>query len=593
MKKNKLLFILSTFILVGCNNSLISTSNNSSSTSFNTSSSSSSSTIDTSDWILNGDEALALSNPNNWVYSVDSNLNTTLAMEYEKELYFNYEKVNAANWNSAQLFYHNSNVNVGNEYNISLSISSSHAGKITLNGEVVELNAGITDVELSNVLQENQATISMQFGTKETGILSENLEVVISSFKVNKKETAKEIIQRAIEANNYTITLTEGMNGYTVTSKFFEKAAHFDWSNSIDGTGDSIGYAENDTAVFGFSIKDGKVIANSNYFYDYETESNVKGLYTSNYVFTYSGLEGLPSLHKLDLSQFDYLLETGESLKINNGSSLKALTFMLDDFYCTYYYGGIASTELLLNEDGNLEFSIKTKMGDVSKFLLSNIGTTEEETIEAFIESKNFCPSSEISTEGDPEVEAMLSDINNGNYSVNKGTYGSFYMNDRYSYDVSIDSDTGEEVITGYIKLSDGVYSYSVKDSIVVLGDNYTSMYPSITEINHLAGLSAGGVTYFNDASKYSKNETEGWFEMVPNDYSHYTFGSKWYGQTSLSCDLVTLERGVSNITIGTNMSFADGSGEAQDSLMVYLVVYSIGNTTVEFMESYLASLEA
>ena len=89
----------------------------------------------------------------------------------------------------------------------------------------------------------------MQFGTEENGIIAENLEFVFTNFVIKKQANAKDIIESAIEANNYTITLTQGLNGYKVTSKFFENAALFDWKNTIDDVGENYGYAENATGA--------------------------------------------------------------------------------------------------------------------------------------------------------------------------------------------------------------------------------------------------------------------------------------------------------------------------------------------------------
>lgn len=601
MKKSKLICLLGALLISGCgsngnssssilNNNVSSNTSASTSSSSSKPSSSSSSTIDTSEWFNKGNEETAINNPNEWVYSVDENLKTTLAMEFEGEIYFYYEKVNNASWDSAQLFYHDSEIGVGRGYIISFSVSSSTAGKITINNQIVEVTSGLSEVSIECVQEEDKPTISMQFGTEENGIIAENLEFVFTNFVIKKQANAKDIIESAIEANNYTITLTQGLNGYKVTSKFFENAALFDWKNTIDDVGENYGYAENATGAFGFSVKDGKIRSNSNYFKDADGEI-VKGLYTSSYQFTYDGLEGLPSLYKLDLSKFDYDLKTGVKVTIEDGSSLKALTFMLDEFHSSYYFGGIKETNLTLKENGNLEFAIKTKMGDISKFELSNIGTTEDALIEEFIASKNFCPASDVSTEGDPEVELMLADIKGANYQVNKGDAGEFYINEKYSYNVSIDSETNASTINGYIKLNDGVYSYVVEDEKVILGENYTELYGNITNVKDLAGLDSGMVTYFNDASKYSKNESEGYYEMIPTSSGYYTFSSKWFGISALGCELITLERGENNITIGASLITADGNGNPQEAMMSYLVVYNIGNAKVQFMEDYLASL--
>ena len=601
MKNGKLLCMLMAFLIAGCgsNNDTSSSSlTNNSSSSLTNQSNSSSSTIDTTGWFNKGNEEDAINSPNEWIYSTDDNLKTTLAMEHEGEIYFYYEKVNNASWNSAKLFYHDNSISSGKGFSVSFSMTSSVEGKITINDKVVELSTGLSEISLELVQEENKPTLTIQFGTESDGILSENLEIVFSDFVIKKQANAKDIIQKALDANNYTITLTKGMNGYEGTSKFFENAAYFDWKNTIDDVSGNSGYAENETGVFGFSMKNGKVSPHNNYYMN-ENNEVVKGLYTSDYSFTYeeidegTGIKGLPSLHQLDLNDFDYDLKTNTKVKIKDGSSLKALTYMLDEMYSTYYYGGVAEAELTLKDNGNLEFALKTNMRDVSRFELSNIGTTEDSLIEEFIVSKNFCPASSVSTKGDPEVEAMLANIKNGNYHVNKGENGEFVINEKYSYNVTIDPETKVETINGYLKLADGVYSYVVEDNKVVLGENYTELYGNIENVKDLAGLDSGMVTYFNNASKFLKNEQEGYYEMVPDDNSHFTFSEKWFGASALNCSLITLEKGVSNITIGANLTLQDEAGYPKDPEMKYLVVYNIGTAEVEFMENYFASLEA
>ena len=158
MKKRYLVGLISALMIVGCGSN--GNSSNNSSILNNSNSSTSSSTIDTTGWIANGDESFAINNPNSWVYSVDDNVKTTLAMENEGELYFYYNKSGTVSWNSAQLFYHSSSLKVGNGYNVVLSLSSSIAGKITINGEVVEIKEGLNDLTISSVLEENKSAIS-------------------------------------------------------------------------------------------------------------------------------------------------------------------------------------------------------------------------------------------------------------------------------------------------------------------------------------------------------------------------------------------------------------------------------------------------
>ena len=610
MKKINTLLLLSLVTLVGCgsntsttssssskntvtssssvsSNSVVS-SNSSNSSNLSNSTVSSSSTIDMTGWISKGSESDAVAKPNNWFY--DANVTPSLAMEYEGELYFNYDNTNVPTaWNSVALFYHDNSLRVGNGYKLQLSVSSTKAGFITICGQKVEVKDGTIDFTIENVLEENKAAIAIYFGSEDEP-LNGAIDIVIGSVKISKKANALDIINEALEAKNYTISMSEegGMNGYYVTSKFFENAAHFSWGNSIDGTSGQHGFAENSEGVFSFSVNEGTVQPGSKYLEDLHTTENLKGLYTSAYEFTFSGLEGLPSLHKLDLSQFDYDLETGKKVRIKDGSSAKAFSFMLDEFYSTYYYGGVVATDITLLEGGALEIAIRTRMGDYSRFVLSNIGTTEDAVIQEFIGSENFRPAidEEIDYETDPVVQSMLDDIALGNYTINKADGTKFYMNEKYSY-----SEDSEGNVKGYVKLDNGIFQYFVEEGKVVLGeDNYQETW-NINNIYELDGLNSSNVNYFKDATKYTYNEIMDIYEMIPTG-SFYSFSTKWFNEVALSIDLITLEKNDSNINIGALLSIVDDLGEITSQEMRYLEVSNIGNTSNEFMESYLESIK-
>ena len=67
--------------------------------------------------------------------------------------------------------------------------------------------------------------------------------------------------------------------------------------------------------------------------------------------------EGIPSLHKLDLTQFDFDLIIGESASIQTGESLRYLSYMLGYDFCTFYYSGISGGKVMLNSNDDIEIT--------------------------------------------------------------------------------------------------------------------------------------------------------------------------------------------------------------------------------------------
>ena len=564
---------------VSTTSSSSSLSNSSSSTSISSSSSS-----ESVEWIKNGGVNEAINNSGEWIYSSDSDTTMTLAEYNEDSLYVSYK--NATKWDSVQLYYHDSKLSVNKGYTVSFDITSNKNGKITINNQEFEVKDGTKTITLESTLLENSCAISIQFGVKNGSILTANGNIIISNLKVNKKQTAADIVTKALESNNYTLSLVNGMNGYTGEFKFFENATFFSWANSIDGIVGNIGYGENSEGIFSFgkkSYEGNDYFESKSGYYKDEENQNVKGLYTSEHVFTYEGLNGMPSLHHLNLNQLDLEVEVGTPVKIKNGSSLKALTFMLDEFYATYYYSGVNTATVMLNSDGNLEFTFTNRVKESSTFVLSNIGNTTDSLLEEYISSENFMPGAS-GVKVDEELKSMLDLINGSNYLVNKADGSLFCINDKYIYDEVVDIETNEKVISGYIKLNDGIYHYTIENDEVIV-DEEPSAYESISELGGLKYIS-----YFNDPTLYSRTN-DGLYEMnvSSNDYSWYTFGSKWLGQTIMGLDKVSLEKGISNITIGAHVNYYIGESETLTTEWKYLVVYQINNAQVDILENYLA----
>lgn len=627
MKNKYSMLMLLALVVSGCrstntsstsqNNSINNlTSSSEVSSSSSNASTSSSSSIDKTGWIEENNENYAINNPKKWIYEVDSSkVNVTNAMYFEddKMLYFDF--YGNGNYNDTSLYYHDTYVFVGETYTTTFSITSNVAGKITVNGSEFDIKVGTSEIVVERELLEGNATVSIQFGAKGSSLISDNVCIEIGDLNISKITNVKARLEHAIELNNYTITLKEDNDsfngsGYYGEFKFFEKAVHYSYGNIYDGDSSktNFGYFENETGIFGFSLKNDSIEVNSSYYTDNNNEI-IKGLYSTsekihNTDFTGDKkgrlCEGLPSLHKLDLSQFDYDLRIGESAALEDDDSLRYLSYMLGYDFCTLYYSGIVDGKVSLNSNDDLEISFTNayKYNQVT-FVISNIGATINEAIENFITSDSFYPSSDASEkEVDPALISMSQDIENGNYTVTKQDGTKFYMNDKYSYMETKDSETGTITVTGYIKTSTGLYAYSIDNNEVVVyeDENYLEYYPNIT-VAGLDGLNSGNAQYFkeNTLADYTYNESESRYEFVPSasEYSYISFTNKWFNDMALSCDLITLKRVGSNIVIGLNVVDDDASGNAMEPTYKTLEVSNIGSTTVTVLDEYLASLEA
>ena len=597
MKKSNLI-LLSMLIIAGCSNTTTSSSSLS-----NSSSSSTSSTIDTTGWIEKGEESVAITNSNNWIYNSDDNVKMKLAMTLDSELYFNYEKIGTASWNSLQLFYHKPSIDVGETYKVSFSISSSNSGSITVNGEVFNLNSGSNSISVSRVLPANSATLSIQFGTESTGFFADSSNFVLGNVQILKRGNAKKIIEKAISCNNYTIELTEGQSQQTGTYKFFEKGAIF--KHYVDYGYQYRGFGENEEGILGINTSNGETFS-TNWDYFRDKEGNVvKGLYSTREVIDFDdnsligqdGLgesKGIPSLHHLDLSELNLNLIQGQEETISDGYSFKVFARMAGQDFNQLYYSGVINAKVTINVDGNLEFSFDNRYSFApATFVLKDIGTTTYETFENFVSSDKFKPNSS-NVEVDETITEMLKAINGNNYTVVKpdGTY--HYINENYSYHVTSEQvidENGDEVtletIGGYIKLSDGIYSYTIVDDVVTI-DEETGVigYDSIGEADGF-----GSVSYFKNAIDYTYNSESEYYEMEPSSSNMdcYSFSTKWYGQSASKCSLVSIKYLGNNIKLNTTMTFMSSDNSEIKSLMIS----EIGSTEVEFMENYLDSLKA
>ena len=116
--------------------------------------------------ITNGDQAAAVAN-GGWIEWHDqwwcgSGVTVKEATVSPSQLVIDYS-IEGTNWFALQLFYYDSAIALG-EAKISLDINASAAGKVTINGNVVELVVGDNQVEVTATLVAGSASFSMQFG---------------------------------------------------------------------------------------------------------------------------------------------------------------------------------------------------------------------------------------------------------------------------------------------------------------------------------------------------------------------------------------------------------------------------------------------
>ena len=109
-------------------------------------------------------EAGAAANPGKWTYWTEFS-GITVARYENGKISFNVE-VEGGNWYSNQLFYKNSALQAGKTYTLTIKMTSTVAGQITINGQIVNLVEGDNEIKL--VGAEGNVSISMQMGTMDS-----------------------------------------------------------------------------------------------------------------------------------------------------------------------------------------------------------------------------------------------------------------------------------------------------------------------------------------------------------------------------------------------------------------------------------------
>lgn len=109
-------------------------------------------------------EAGAVANPGKWTYWTEF-AGITYAKYENGKISFDVS-VEGGNWYSNQLFYKNSALQAGKTYTLTMKMTSTVAGQITINGQIVNLVEGDNEIKL--VGAEGNVSISMQMGTMDS-----------------------------------------------------------------------------------------------------------------------------------------------------------------------------------------------------------------------------------------------------------------------------------------------------------------------------------------------------------------------------------------------------------------------------------------
>lgn len=183
-----------------------------------------------SDYVLieAGDEAGAAGNPGTWIYWADqgwvqATVNVGTAEYANGAATFSYTG-NTGAWFGMQVFYKSPDTVIDTRYNLTCTITSAKAGKITVNGTVVDLKEGVNEVSVyytetaNNVNNVPAASLSLQCGVSETGELMEENTFSIANLKFTAAEAIALTTPTALSiAADKTVTVTHG-NGDHATS---------------------------------------------------------------------------------------------------------------------------------------------------------------------------------------------------------------------------------------------------------------------------------------------------------------------------------------------------------------------------------------
>ena len=148
--------------------------------------------------IIFGGETDAVANPGKVYYWTE--FGGIAGGTYENgEISFNI--TNGGNWYSNQIFFENADLTAGKTYKLSLTIVSSVAEKITINGTVIELAVGENQVEVTYVEDAAKASLSLQGGVS-TGVSLAAGEFTLKDITYTEVEGGGDPVTPPASSNN-------------------------------------------------------------------------------------------------------------------------------------------------------------------------------------------------------------------------------------------------------------------------------------------------------------------------------------------------------------------------------------------------------
>lgn len=584
MKKKKVLLILSSLLLVSCTEANSSSNSSSAQSNENNNSSTSSNNGEDNKYIQKGDENDAVQNPLNWFYETSEDVTIDKSTYESETLVFSYSATSSS---EVKLHYHDDRFVNGQELEIEFVIRSSIAGKIQVNGDEVELRKGTKTVNTSVSFDDN-CILNIDFSSQD-GVLIENGEFRISSISINKVDTVKSIINAAYDTGNYTLKFEDG-SGLTGTFKYFDNACSFYKDDQY--TDNSVyGFCENEQGIYEYELYSDAIYPYDTYITD-SSGNNVHGLYTMTEDIVYNSYnesyeKGIPSLRNiLDFGE-DIFLATGKSttirpLTVEDGMlfkpilSLTCYEYLIRKTYdsdgnVTGYVSDVPYLTIGINTSDELYFSFGRQYGKDLVYTLTDVGTTEESVLATYLEDENNGPGYVIND--NMEVKGLLNQLKECNFTytyTDDETGIKIIFNPDYSYYPATES--------GHIKLSEGIYSYSISNQEV----HVDSSLVTGTSIYNVDGF--GNYDFMNKSSAFEYDEA---LDMYTIEVSNaYNFAYNFF-KISSNITKVGIKEEENSIKLGVFIPSDQDLGITSDTWK-YAEITNIGTSNIDILDAYI-----
>lgn len=389
-------------------------------------------------------------------------------------------------------------------------------------------------------------------------------------------------IDKCVTEDNYSMKYT--LNGVEVVRKYLPNAYY----NSEE----AVGYAEDETGIFGYTIFQKYVVADKEYLKD-ENGDALKGLYSIEveHVTSERSFVGklVNSLDHINYSKVPTLKESDTKglYKISYNYIAKILPNNPDtDMYETT---GMVNCRIGLTDDGfKIIYINKYASDSVLQLDVYDIGSTEISQINEYLQEGKG-PGDSGDLEDYSKVHKAISLINGGNYKITASNGEVRYVTNKYNlYQRTID---GEKCSYGYVQipaennlsLEAGCYAYEISDGDVVLTETESSLYgvyqssicfPSST-LSKFVEDENGVVTV---AAGYDLYSISNYFsESIVEDGSYVRSASLEIAYTGESPFIMI----ICDIYNDTTLTSSE----------LTLAIDSFGETSVDTLENYLSTL--